>query len=253
MATVPRQSPTGDNLSEAMAVYLEDNSQKISSPDKTVEIDESKFGKRKYHHGHRVQGQWIFGGVERGTGRSFFMPVRNRSNATLTAIIRAWVEPGTTIIGIDGRLTMISAAKVTRIKPWTTGSVSLTRQQARTRTPLRATGITSRSTSTLTAGRRGTSTNWPNTCSRRGARPTTSTPSPCSSTSSRALIGTFKRHNLHLPRLMLPSHEGTCACVTILLLITLHAKPTDYIRAYQRHRWQCTTSLVSQLKLFQKF
>ena len=115
---------------------------------------------------------------------------------------------------------------------------------------MRATGITSRSTSTLTEGRRGTSTNWPNTCSRRGARPTTSTPSPCSSTSSRALIGTFKRHNLHLPRLMPPSHAGTCACVTILLLITLHAKPTDYIRGYQRHRWQCTTSLVSQLKLF---
>jgi len=83
---------------EAMAVYLEDNSQKIGGPDKTVEIDESKFGKRKYHRGHRVQGQWIFGGVERGTGRSFFVPVRNRTKATLTAIIRAWVEPGTTII-----------------------------------------------------------------------------------------------------------------------------------------------------------
>ena len=83
---------------EAMAVYLEDNSQKIGGPDKTVEIDESKFGKRKYHRGHRVQGQWIFGGVERGTGRSFFVPVRNRTKATLTAIILAWVEPGTTII-----------------------------------------------------------------------------------------------------------------------------------------------------------
>jgi len=49
----------------------------------------------------------------------------------------------------------------------------------------------------------------------------------------------------------MPSHAGTCTCVTILLLITLHAKPTDYIRGYQRHRWQCTTSLVPQLKLFQ--
>ena len=100
-----------------MAVYLQDNSQKIGGPHKTVEIDDSKFGKRKYHRGHRVQGQWIFGGVERSTGRSFFVPVQNRSHATLTAINRAWVEPGTTIIAIDGRLTMISAAKVTRIKP----------------------------------------------------------------------------------------------------------------------------------------
>ena len=52
---------------EAMAVYLQDNSQKIGGPDKIVEIDESKFGKRKYLRGHRVQGQWIFGGVERGS------------------------------------------------------------------------------------------------------------------------------------------------------------------------------------------
>ena len=67
MATVPLRSPNGDNLSrEAMAVYLQDNSQKIGGPDKTVEIDESKFGKREYYRGHRVQGQWIFGGVERG-------------------------------------------------------------------------------------------------------------------------------------------------------------------------------------------
>ena len=61
---------------EAMAVYLQDNSQKIGGPDKTVDIDDSKFGKRKYHSGHRVQGQWIFGGVERGTGRRFFVPVQ---------------------------------------------------------------------------------------------------------------------------------------------------------------------------------
>ena len=52
---------------ETMAVYLQDNSQKIGGPDKIVEIDESKFCKRKYHRGHRVQGQWIFGGVERGS------------------------------------------------------------------------------------------------------------------------------------------------------------------------------------------
>ena len=104
---------------------------------------------------------------------------------------------------------------------------------------------------TLIAGRRDTSTSWHNTCWRRGARPTTSTPSPCSSTSSWALIGTFKRHSLHLPRLMPPSHAGTCACVTILLLITLHAKPTDYVRGeddllrttpYWYHSWSCSVS-----------
>ncbi len=30
-----------------------------------VEIDESKFGKRKYHRGHRVEGVWVLGMVER--------------------------------------------------------------------------------------------------------------------------------------------------------------------------------------------
>ena len=33
------------------------------------EIDESKFGKKKCHHGHHVEGQWVFGGYERGSGR----------------------------------------------------------------------------------------------------------------------------------------------------------------------------------------
>lgn len=37
-----------------------------------VEIDESKFGKRKYNRGHLVVGQWVFVGVERGSNRCFF-------------------------------------------------------------------------------------------------------------------------------------------------------------------------------------
>jgi transposase-like protein len=81
-----------------MFVYLHDSSQKIGGPNKTVEIDDSKFGKRKYHRGHRVQGQWIFGGVERDTGRAFFVPVMDRTAETLTDVIRAWIEPGTKII-----------------------------------------------------------------------------------------------------------------------------------------------------------
>jgi len=62
-----------------MAVYLQDNSQKIGGPHLTVDIDDSKFGKLKYHRGHRVQGQWIFGGVERGTGRSISCPFKTEA------------------------------------------------------------------------------------------------------------------------------------------------------------------------------
>ena len=45
-------------------ILFEDN-EKIGGLGKTVEIDESKFGKRKYHKGRKVEGQWVFGGIER--------------------------------------------------------------------------------------------------------------------------------------------------------------------------------------------
>ena len=40
---------------------------KIGGPGKTVQIDESKIGKRNYHRGHHVEGQWVFGGIEEGS------------------------------------------------------------------------------------------------------------------------------------------------------------------------------------------
>lgn len=44
---------------------------KNEGPGRTVEIVESKFGKRKYHQGKRVDGVWVFGGIERET-KCFF-------------------------------------------------------------------------------------------------------------------------------------------------------------------------------------
>ncbi|KAG2191992.1 hypothetical protein INT47_006629 [Mucor saturninus] len=74
-----------------------------------IQIDESKFGKRKHHRGHRVEGVWVFGMVEaikvgeemkkhRGVwykkpifsaGRLFDCTVPNRTTATLKPIIEA--------------------------------------------------------------------------------------------------------------------------------------------------------------------
>jgi transposase-like protein len=70
----------------------------LGGDEKVVEIDESKFGKRKYHRGHRVEGQWVVGGFERGSGRVFMVPVESRDEATLIDVIRKWVLPGSLII-----------------------------------------------------------------------------------------------------------------------------------------------------------
>jgi len=52
------------------------SSEKLGGPGKIVEIDESKFGRRKYHRGHHVDGQWVFGGIERGV---FFLLLRKET------------------------------------------------------------------------------------------------------------------------------------------------------------------------------
>ena len=63
-----------------------------------VEIDESKFGKRKYNRGHRVDGSWVFGGVELTPERNFFaVIVPDRQRSTLLPIIKAHIAPGSII------------------------------------------------------------------------------------------------------------------------------------------------------------
>ncbi|XP_035226609.1 uncharacterized protein LOC118198937 [Stegodyphus dumicola] len=85
-------------IRETILEYIEMNSQMIGGPGKTVEIDESKFGKKKYHRSHHVEGQWVFGGVERDSGDSFFVAVHDGTAQTLISVIQEWIRPGTTII-----------------------------------------------------------------------------------------------------------------------------------------------------------
>ena len=82
---------------------------------RTIEIDESKFGRRKYNRGKRVEGQWVFRLLERETGEFFFsimilllffcllgkamlVSVATRDRATLIPIIRKYVRPNSVII-----------------------------------------------------------------------------------------------------------------------------------------------------------
>ena len=78
-------------------MYMDEHNEKIGGVGKVVEIDEAKFGKRKYNRGRRREGHWVLGGVERGSDNVFMQIVPSRDAATLLPIILANVEPGTEI------------------------------------------------------------------------------------------------------------------------------------------------------------
>lgn len=89
---------------------------KIGGEGIIVEIDESKFGKRKYNQGHAVEGVWVVGGIERlphggenannnhnnnnqnNIPKAFAISVPNRDAATLLDVILNNVNRGSCII-----------------------------------------------------------------------------------------------------------------------------------------------------------
>ena len=79
-------------------VLLDSTSQQIGGPGLIVEIDESKFGKMKYHRGRKVDGQWVFGAICRETKEFFLVPVVKRNKETLLPIILERIRHGSTII-----------------------------------------------------------------------------------------------------------------------------------------------------------
>ncbi|KAI4293467.1 hypothetical protein PAPHI01_2741, partial [Pancytospora philotis] len=66
----------------------------IGGPGVVVEVDESKFGKRKFHRGHRVDGTWVLGAVEKCKRRQIIMiPIENRTKETLLGLLSKHVHP----------------------------------------------------------------------------------------------------------------------------------------------------------------
>ena len=53
--------------------------------------------KLKYNRGRVVDGHWVFGGMERGSGDSFMVEVPHCDAATLLPIIVTNVRPGTIV------------------------------------------------------------------------------------------------------------------------------------------------------------
>ena len=79
-------------LRDVCAEYFAQHPVQIGGPGIEVEIDESKFGKRKYNRGRWQEGHWVFGGVERITGRAFLVEVQTRDAATLIPIIQEYIR-----------------------------------------------------------------------------------------------------------------------------------------------------------------
>ncbi|KAI6647453.1 hypothetical protein LOD99_12449 [Oopsacas minuta] len=77
--------------------YLIVNSEPIGGHGTIVEINESKFGKRKYNRGRPLTGQWVFGIFETGTNKAVMVVVPDRTTTTLLPIIQQYILPGTTI------------------------------------------------------------------------------------------------------------------------------------------------------------
>ena len=85
---------------EVCTVLIEEESMQIGGVGKVVEVDECKFGRRRYHKGRRVDGVWIFGGIEHDTNppKCFFVTVPDCSAETLIPLIKRWIRPGTKIL-----------------------------------------------------------------------------------------------------------------------------------------------------------
>ena len=81
-------------IRDVCAQYFISHPVQIGGPGLEVEIDESKFGRRKYHRGRMVEGHWVFGGTERITGNSFLVEVDKRDAATLIPIITKYIRAG---------------------------------------------------------------------------------------------------------------------------------------------------------------
>ena len=73
---------------------LEDSDTQIGGEGVIVEIDESKFGRRKYNRGKRVEGTWIIGGIERTERRRFFVKVvERRDSETIVDVLSHHILP----------------------------------------------------------------------------------------------------------------------------------------------------------------
>jgi len=73
---------------------------KIGGPGKIVQIDEAKFGSRKYERGRIIEGHWVLGMIEKDSNEDLRLeicPDHRRTADVLIPLIKKHVAPGTEI------------------------------------------------------------------------------------------------------------------------------------------------------------
>lgn len=79
---------------------------KIGGRNEIIEIDETKIAKRKYNKGHKVEGAWVIGGIQRSRLKNkvknenkkiFLEPIEERNIENINEIINKYIKKGTTI------------------------------------------------------------------------------------------------------------------------------------------------------------
>lgn len=80
-------------------ILQEQEQGKIGGRGKIIQLDESKFGKRKFNRGRRVEGHWVLGAIENGSEdfRLIVCPDNVRDANTLLPIIQEHIEIGSEI------------------------------------------------------------------------------------------------------------------------------------------------------------
>ena len=84
-----------------------EDSESIGGEGKVVQIDESKFGKRKYHRGHHVEGQWVFGGIENDSRKCFLIAVEKRDSKLYCPLSKSGLNLELGSFQIAGKPTVI--------------------------------------------------------------------------------------------------------------------------------------------------
>ncbi|KCZ77120.1 hypothetical protein H311_01874 [Anncaliia algerae PRA109] len=81
-------------MGKRVAKPISRESMQIGGHGMQVQLDESKFGKRRYNRDHHVEGAWVFVGVEKTPERQCFTIIVDKSDSlTLNQFIRIFVLP----------------------------------------------------------------------------------------------------------------------------------------------------------------